>query len=415
MNEELKFIHASDFHLDQPMSGLAQIPPHLKESLVNAPYLAATRVFDLAIAERVDFVLLSGDLFDLETAGCRPASFLLSQFERLAEKKIAVYWCGGAVDHPDRWPSVVELPKNVRTFSANIVEEVYHHRSGHPVATILGSGHDPQRQTGSDFSVDSVEIFPIGLAYGEFDTNAITARNIRYWALGGRHQHQVQERGNSLVAFSGSPQSRHPTEVGTHGCCLVRVDKTGQIRTQFVETDAFRWLPQEIEIAENATSEEIENVFSDRALRLINEHPDRQLLVSWRISTTGTFNPKLRNEKICEDRLQWLRKEFGISPTGLWSVSLDIDAPSSLPSGWFQEDTILGDYLRAISRYREDPSIQISLHGYLPAIVEQDATHAIGRLNGEDRDKVLSAATLVGVDYLAAHRDWNDAVASSEQ
>ena len=50
MAESVKFIHASDFHLDEPMKGLAELPPHLKSVIANAPYQAARRVFDLAIS-----------------------------------------------------------------------------------------------------------------------------------------------------------------------------------------------------------------------------------------------------------------------------------------------------------------------------------------------------------------------------
>ena len=96
----LKFLHASDLHLDRPVTGLAEIPGHLKETLANAPYAAAERLFDRAINERVDFVLLAGDVVDLDQGGPRCAAFLLGQFERLADKNIHVYWCGGGVDHP---------------------------------------------------------------------------------------------------------------------------------------------------------------------------------------------------------------------------------------------------------------------------------------------------------------------------
>ena len=71
MAEAFKFIHASDLHLDQSLKGLAELPAHLKTVLANAPYESATRVFDTAISERADFVLLSGDLFDLELGGPR--------------------------------------------------------------------------------------------------------------------------------------------------------------------------------------------------------------------------------------------------------------------------------------------------------------------------------------------------------
>jgi DNA repair protein SbcD/Mre11 len=414
MNDEFKFIHAADFHLDEPMSGLPELPTHLKGALVEAPYVAAKRIFDLAVTEKVDFVLLAGDVFDMDGGGCRPAAFLLSQFERLADKNIVVYWCGGKIDHPDRWPANIELPKNVRTFSTSIVEEVYHSRREHPIATIVGSGYDSQRRTSADFAVDSTEVFPIGLGYGEFETNSVTSKNIRYWALGGNHQHQQIERGNGLVVSAGTPQSREPSENGTHGCVLVRVDAAGAIRSHFVETDTFRWLPQTIAIAENSSLDEIKNVIGERALKLVSDHPDRMLLVNWQIETHGSFNPQLRTEANRDEIMKWLRREFGTGQTGLWSVALGIDPPSNLPEGWYEEDTILGDFLRAIGRFQSDPSINLALHDYLPKNIDTDIASPVVRLSGEQRDQILAEVALTGVEYLAAQRDWNDAAASSQ-
>ena len=95
MSETLKFIHASDLHLDVSISGLLELPQHLIEVLANAPYHAATKIFDTAVAERVDFVLLAGDLFDIESNNARSAAFLLNQFRRLNDKGIEVYWVAG--------------------------------------------------------------------------------------------------------------------------------------------------------------------------------------------------------------------------------------------------------------------------------------------------------------------------------
>ncbi|HMP79524.1 MAG TPA: metallophosphoesterase, partial [Pirellulaceae bacterium] len=134
MAEAFKFIHASDLHLDRPMQGLPEVPASIKKTIANAPYVAAERIFDLAVAERVDFVLLAGDILDIEQGGCRPAAFLLSQFERLAEKNIQVFWCGGEVDHPERWPAAVDLPQNVVLFCSTIVEESIAMRRGVPLA-----------------------------------------------------------------------------------------------------------------------------------------------------------------------------------------------------------------------------------------------------------------------------------------
>src|SRR5438270_10643006 len=98
--QHFRFLHAGGFALDQPLAGLAEFPDPLVELAIDAPYLAAQRVFDCALEERVDFVVLSGDVADLAQPSPRSISFLVESFERLADQKIAVYWAGGRLDPP---------------------------------------------------------------------------------------------------------------------------------------------------------------------------------------------------------------------------------------------------------------------------------------------------------------------------
>lgn len=405
MPEEFKFVHAADFHLDDPMEGLPELPAHLKSTLANAPYAAARRVFDLAISESVDFVLLAGDLLDLQRGGCRPATFLLSQFERLAEKNIAVYWCAGDVDSPDRWPAALDLPRNVTTFAATAVDEISIERRGKPLATLLASGFDPRRRTLGDFLVEAQAPFPIVFTYGQLDAVATSARHVRYWALGGSHKSLISDRAGSLVGYPGTPQSRRPAESGSHGCHLVRVDGTGAVKAQFHELDTIRWMPQKLAIAEKSTPEQLREVLTDRALKLVSDHPEQLLLVEWQLTPAGEFNLGLRQPRQLHDLTRWLRDEFGRAERGLWSVRLAIDPPVQLPAGWYEEDTILGDYLRALGRYQSDESLSLALHEYLPSQVAADAAADLIRLKGSDRAEILAAAAQLGVEYLAVGRD----------
>ena len=50
----LRLVHASDFHLELPLYGLAEVPDHLRDLLIEAPYQAAEQVFETALAEDVD-------------------------------------------------------------------------------------------------------------------------------------------------------------------------------------------------------------------------------------------------------------------------------------------------------------------------------------------------------------------------
>jgi DNA repair exonuclease SbcCD nuclease subunit len=406
MSSALKFLHASDFHLDRPMTGLAGIPAHLKQSLANAPYAAAERLFDLALGERVDFVLLAGDIVDLGRGGPRSAAFLLGQFERLADKGIQVYWCAGSVDHPDRWPGAVELPDNVTIFPSSIVEQADHTRNGQIVATICGAGADNQRRKPADFRCSEDRVFPIALLHGELDTTGIAAQNIRYWALGGKHERQVIDKNGTLAVYPGTIQSRCPAERGACGVTLVTVNAEGKLTCQAIELDSVRWSLQKISVAENATRQDLKDALCDRCLKIRAEDPDQLLLVKWRISTTGEFNAGLRDPVRVEELVTWLRSEFGQSAPSLWTTSLNIDLPRALPAAWYEEETILGEYLRAVGRFQGDASLALSLTDYLPDTSMQDPLlEDPGRVPGETRGAVLKRAALIGVEYLAAPRE----------
>ncbi len=60
----MRFIHASDLHIDSPLRGLDRYDGAPVERLRTATRSALERLVDKAVAERVDFVLLAGDIYD---------------------------------------------------------------------------------------------------------------------------------------------------------------------------------------------------------------------------------------------------------------------------------------------------------------------------------------------------------------
>jgi len=404
MADAIKFLHASDFHLDRPMSGLAEIPAHIKSTLANAPYEAAEKFFDTAISENVDFVLLSGDIASLERGGPRTAAFLLNQFERLSGKGIFVYWCAGKVDQPDRWPTAIELPDNVVTFSSSVVDRVSHFRKGKAIATIFGCGFDGKKRSNGEFRADEEDPFPIALSYGELENSNLSLYRIRYWAMGGKHRRTTVDNTQSVMVYPGTIQSRGTDEAGGHGCTLCRIDNQGAVTLHALELDCARWSAQTVAVAESIQTDDLKNLLADRALKLATDSTEQLLLVNWTITTTGDFNPQMRKESWQAELLKWLRQELGQDgERGIWSVELGVQSPKSLPASWYEEDTILGDYLRSVSRFHSDESIQLGLHELMPADVQDDALAMVGRVSKETREQILRESALIGVDYLSQH------------
>ena len=60
----IRFMQASDLDLHRPLSAIWQSRSESVQALAEARYVSAERVFNSAIAERVDFVLLAGNTCD---------------------------------------------------------------------------------------------------------------------------------------------------------------------------------------------------------------------------------------------------------------------------------------------------------------------------------------------------------------
>ena len=60
----MRFIHTADLHLDSPFLGLTSMPKPLWERVHSSTFAAFQKIVDDAIALKVDFVLISGDIYD---------------------------------------------------------------------------------------------------------------------------------------------------------------------------------------------------------------------------------------------------------------------------------------------------------------------------------------------------------------
>ena len=199
-------------------------------------------MFDAAIAQRVDFVILSGDVIESQSAAPRDWLLLIEQFQRLAERNIAVYWCGGAVDWQRHWPSFVQWPANVRFFPAGQVGRYRHEIGGQVVCEIVGRAWDRSGPPKAyDFSPSDERVFSIAVAHADWNCAALGEMDLDYWALGGLHQRATPLDASCIAHYAGTPQARSAEEIGAHGCTLVAVDEMRRINLMPIHCDVMRW------------------------------------------------------------------------------------------------------------------------------------------------------------------------------
>ncbi|MEL6896257.1 MAG: metallophosphoesterase, partial [Planctomycetota bacterium] len=284
--ESFRFIHASDFHLETPLGEMDVLPPHLRDTLALAPRRAATAVFEAALVENIDFLVLSGDLLNPASAGPFGISLLLQYFDALSEMDTPVFWAAGSADDPQKWPEAAPLPDNVTLFPKGRVSSVPMVRSGQTICNVVGRSSDGRSQLHiPSFRIDPTDHFTIGVGYGEATPEALSEARFDYWALGGRHQRCHLEGGGTAGAgYSGSPQARRHEEAGPHGYTIVDIDSDQNARIHDVDCDAVRYETIKLSGAEIAAADDIRQLMANRIARLRHDNGNRALLLRWEIS-----------------------------------------------------------------------------------------------------------------------------------
>ena len=219
--------------------------------------------------------------------------------------------------------------------------------------------------------------------------------------MGGNHIRRTFTRDDSMLVFAGTSQSRGPAEAGEHGSTLVRVDENGAINTYTLATDSIRWIQQRVRIGAGMTKEDIRSRFEDLAFGLIAEADGQLLLVDWQVAAEGTVNGKLHCNDWLDEINTWLRTEFGQVGGSLWSMGIQLLTPRSLPEEWYEEDTMLGDYLRSVREYQQDTTGKLDLGQYVEPESTEDIVLSAVQFDAEQRREMLRESAMMGVRLLS--------------
>jgi hypothetical protein len=421
----IRFLHSADFRLDAVMRGLTEVPDHLRDCLLDAPYTAARRVFDAALSERVAFVLLSGNIVQPDRAGPRGTAFLIEQFERLAAAGIDVYWAASETDRPEALPAALALPRNVHLFARDHIGEYLH--TGDPgaagMARIVGTSRGARALHAAEFVPDPVGLFSIAVACHEIDAAEMDAaemqsQGIHYWALGGRAERTTLfepartpidsvaagaglNEVHATAHYPGTPQGRGPAESGSRGCTLVAVDESGRARLSSVACSAVEWREEAIAVGPATGRDELEGMCAQRIRELVH-HAKSDLLVTWSIGGSGPILTELRRGKLRGELLEWLRIEHGLSSPIVWTVGLETAPGAALPAALYEQETILGDYVRTLRAFELDPAQPLEVESLLAGRPAAESfAHSVAITDAATRKRVLHEAALLGVDLLS--------------
>lgn len=254
-----RFVHAADIHLDSPLRGLESYPDAPVEQIRGAARRAFDNLVDLAVEERVAFVLLAGDLFDGDWRDYNTGLYFTHRMGRLREKGIRVFMVSGNHDAASQLTRSLRLPDNVTLFS--------HKKPETRTIDDLGVAVHGQSFSGRVVTEDLSRAYPqalpglcnIGLlhtsltgragheSYAPCTLEGLVSKGYAYWALGHVHQREVVQT-HPWVVFPGNIQGRHIREAGAKGCQLVTVEGGQVTEVDFRELDVLRFALCRVEV-----------------------------------------------------------------------------------------------------------------------------------------------------------------------
>ena len=267
----MKILCCGDVHIGRRS---ARLPEHVDGREVSSA-ACWTRIVDLALAERVDVVALSGDVVDQANRYYEATGPLEAGIRRLAEAGIPTVAVAGNHDHDvfprladelggkrfhllgrgGRWERVTVRSRNGTlhvvgwSFPAARVTEspLASFPAARPGddAPVLGLLHADLDQPRSDYA-------PVSLA-------ELRAAPVDFWLLGHVHAPRlIEEPGAAPVLSPGSPQALDPGEPGRHGVWIVEVGPGRSFRARMVPLSSVRYDVVEVDVDGVGEPEELD-------------------------------------------------------------------------------------------------------------------------------------------------------------
>jgi len=363
---KVKFLHAADLHLGSPLQSLGNlVDPELHEKARKLVNRAFQNLVDLAIDERVDFVLLAGDIYD--TADREPSAELrfYHGLRKLKDAGIEVFMAHGNHDPlSTEYLSGSKMPENVHVFPSGEVEVHVFEASNKPKVTIAGISYSsksepdnlvPKFKNAVGSTVIGVLHTNVGGNsqhgnYAPCSTADLEQSNVNYWALGHIHDRQVHKTNNGFWAYPGNLQGRStkPTESGPKGALIVEVEENGTIlEPKFIACDSLRFLTLEIDLSGVSSYQDVIPMVSDALENLNTKSEGRLLLVKLHfVGATSIFGELNSNFEDLKEAL--FREGSNLLAGGAVIKIKNTSRPAIDLVSERERETILGYLLRAL-------------------------------------------------------------------
>jgi len=336
----MKFIHAADLHIDSPMRGLDTYDGAPVDLLRGATRRALIGLVDLALREKVDLIILAGDIYDRDLGDFRAALFFREQTIRLVGAGILIFIIKGNHDAEGQISKRLPDVQGVHVFSSRTAEVidlaglgVAVHGKSFPERIVsedlVPSYHEP---VAGRFNIGVLHTSLTGRVghdpYAPTDVATLSAKGYDYFALGHVHAREVVREANPRIVFPGNLQGRDVSETGSKGCELVIVDGNTITSAEHVSLDVVRWHDLTLDATGLDTVTSLAQKFQDGCKSCVAGAQDR--LHAMRVTIQGEsalHAIEARDPGSLAAAIQAATQDFVIADLWIESVHLKLRSP----------------------------------------------------------------------------------------
>ena len=337
---DFTFLHIADVHLGTVFKGLRLRDERVAREFAEATRGAFEHLIARAVAERMDFVLIAGDLYDGAWTDAREGLFFNRVAARLDRAGIPLFVIKGNHDASSVVLRSVPLPEGVHTFGDD--------------------GATTRRVPGLPVAIH-------GRSYGQRVVH--------------EHPH---------VVYPGNVQGRSVRETGAKGAVRVRVEGRRVVACEPIVADRARWAVARVDIAGAGAVEDLPPLVEDAVRQAAGQAEDRLLALRVELVGTSPLVPAIAA------RLRALRDEVEAvchqvsDRVWLEEVKLRAQEPLAPPLAADLADDL--DLRALVDDARADPALRAALEDHL--------AKALGKLRAAGieigGDSALSLDELMG-------------------
>jgi exonuclease SbcD len=428
-----RFLHAADLHLDSPFKGLTNLPPIIRDYIRESTFLALKRMVLVAKQEQVDFVVISGDVYDLSDRSLRAQLRFQQAMLSLSEAGIHVYLIHGNHDSEDGSRARLNWPPHVHVFSSDEVGTVpYVTSDGLTIATISGISYGRASVTDNlvpRFPTPTPGVYSIALLHTNVDGDAshdnyapctkeqLIRTGYQYWALGHIHGRRVLHQDTPFIVYPGNIQGRSVKETGAKGCYVVDVSEIGETKLSFHSTEAVRWEQRSLSIHQLQDEQDLKDMLDQFINKLQSELPGLPAVVRLTLTGRGPLHRLLQQGTQLEELIHELREEQsrlaadgGQADNFIWIESCRIATGAEIPfDQLLEQESFIGDMLRLSESILNDELLlrQLCQEALEPLLGNMKANKWLQELDLEQMQQWIRSARERNTDELSGEGGWS--------